>query len=157
MRGYTRDELIALTPHKYLAGGYLDDAGQERSELVSDYATAAATQLLAAECPAQELAFTYEAVRSAPPDHEGDPRARARAAVDEALATVSQMTRQTNNEGLVRWLDECVTAIRRPADVDAFLRHMGAVLRLCVMIASIPEPEQSDGSLEASSPDLPSP
>ena len=65
------------------------------------------------------------------------------------------MTRQTNNEGLVRWLDECVAAIRRPEDIDALLLHIQAVLRLYTVIAAIPAP--SDGSSAASSPPPSSP
>jgi hypothetical protein len=154
MRGYTKDELLALTPGLYLADGYLDETGRPRRELASDYATAAATQLLEAELAAQELAFTYEAVRFVLERHDEEPPGeRARAAVEEALETVTRMTRQTNNRGLVRWLDECVAAIRRPEDIDALLQHIQAVLRLYTVIASIPEPDPSDGSSVASSPD----
>jgi hypothetical protein len=157
MRNYTRDELLALTPEHYLAGGYLDDNGQPQRELATDYATAAATQLLTAELPAQELAFTYEALRFVLPNHDGPPGEQARAAVTEALETVTRMTRQTNNEGLVRWLDTCVAAIRRPADIDALLLHIQAVLRLYTAIAAIPEADPSDGSSVASSPEPSSP
>jgi hypothetical protein len=155
MRSYTRDELLALTPSHYLAGGYFDPSGQRRSELASDYATAAATQMLAAELPAQELSFTYEALRLALPHHEGPPRETARAALDEALAVVARMIRQTNNEGLVKWLRECVAAIQKPEDIDALLQHIQAVLRLYTLIAAIPEP--SDGSSPDSSPEQSSP
>jgi hypothetical protein len=155
MRSYTREELLALTPNQYLAGGYLDESGQRRGELASDYATAAATQMLAAELPAQELAFTYEALRAILPMHDGPPREHTRAAVDEALSLVTQMTHQTNNEGLVRWLDGLVAAVRGPADIDAMLQHIQAVLRLYTVIAAIPD--DSDGSLEDSSPASSSP
>jgi len=157
MRSYTREDLLALTPSQYLADGYLDEAGRPRRELATDFATAAATQLLAAALPAQELAFTYEALRFVLPSHEGPPRERTRAAVDEALATTTRMTRQTNNEGLVRWLDDCVAAIRRPEDIDALLHHMQAVLRLYTVIAAIPEPEPADGASAPSSPEPSSP
>jgi hypothetical protein len=157
MRNYTRGELLALTPDRYLASGYLDDNGQPRRELVTDYATAAATQLLAAELPAQELTFTYEALRFVLPNHDGPPRERARAALAEALETVTRMTRQTKNEGLVRWLDSCVAGIRQPADIDALLQHVQAVLRLYTLIAAIPEGEPLDGSSVASSPEPSSP
>ena len=159
MRSYTRGELLALTPSHYLAGGYLDESGQRRGELASDYATAAATQMLAAELPAQELAFTYEALRAILPMHDGPPTEHARAATAEALSLVTQMTRQTNNEGLVRWLDELVAAIRRPEDISAMMQHIQAVLRLYTVIAAIPDDpdDSSDGSLGASSPDSSSP
>jgi hypothetical protein len=155
MRSYTREELLALTPRRYLADGYLNAAGQPRSELSSDYATAAANQLMVAQLPAQELTFTFEALRAVLPMHDGPPRERARAAVDEALTVVTQMTRQTNNEGLVRWLDECVAAIRRPEDIDAMLSHMQAVLRLYTVMAAIPV--AAAASPESSSPASPSP
>jgi hypothetical protein len=156
MHGYTRDELLALTPSRYLADGYYDASGQWRGELASDYATAAATQLFVAELPAQELAFTFQALRLILPQHEGPPRDRANAALDEALETVTRMTRQTNNEGLVLWLRDCVTNIRKPEDIDALLRHMQAVLRLYTVIAAIPEPPDAspDGaSRDGASPD----
>ena len=155
MRSYTRDELLALTPSHYLADGYFDDVGQWRSELASDYATAAATQFLVAELPAQELAFTFQALRLILPQHDGPPRQKAQAALDEALETVTRMTRQTNNEGLVQWLRECVEEVEQPRDIDALIRHIQAVLRLYTVIAAIPEPpdeSSSDFSPEPSSP-----
>ncbi len=152
MPGYTRDELLALTPARYLADGYLDEAGHPRSGLTGDFATAATTRLLAADMPVQELAFTFEAWRLLLQGQEGAPAGQARAALDEALATVVRMIRQPNNKGLVTWLGECVAAIRQPGDIDALLLHMRSVLRLATVIASLPEPEP-DLSSDVSSPD----
>ena len=137
MPDYTRDELMALTPGRYLAAGYLDETGQPRAALSADYAIAAATQLGAADMPAQELAFTYEALRLLLDGQDVD---QARDALDEALATVVRMIRQTNNEGLVTWLGDCVAELRQPADIGALLGHIQAVLRLYAVIASLPEP-----------------
>jgi len=63
MQARTRDDLLTLTPDVYLRDGYRDAAGAVRPALLSDCATAAATQLLAAEASPQELALTLEGVR----------------------------------------------------------------------------------------------
>jgi hypothetical protein len=139
MRTYTREELLALTPEVYLSDGYLGRTGRPHPELVADFATAATEQLRLADLPSQELAFTYEALRLVLAQQEGSATERARAAVREALETVMRMTRQTNNEGLSKWLDACVAAIRRPEDIDALLQHMRAVLRLYTIMASLPD------------------
>jgi len=145
MRTYTREELLALIPEIYLCEGYLDRTGRPHPELAADFATAAAAQLRLADLSPQELAFTYEAVRLALAQQEGSATERARAGVREALEIVMRMIRQTNNEGLSKWLDACVAAIRRPEDIDALLQHMRAVLRLYTIMASLPD--DGDSSL----------
>ena len=45
---YDRKTLLALTPEKYLSGGYRDEHGKPRPELRALFATAASTQLEAA-------------------------------------------------------------------------------------------------------------
>jgi len=45
LREYTRKELLALTPAKYLAKGFVDAKGNLRFELQNSCATAAGTQL----------------------------------------------------------------------------------------------------------------
>jgi hypothetical protein len=150
MRTYTREELLALTPKVYLSDGYLGRTGRPHPELAADFATAAAAQLRLAKLSPQELAFTYEAVRLTLAQQEGSATERARAGVREALETVMRMIRQTNNEGLSKWLDACVAAVRRPEDIDALLQHMRAVLRLYTVMASLP-----DGG-DSSSPAQPS-
>jgi hypothetical protein len=149
LRETTRAELLARTPDQYLADGFLDADGQARRALLSGDATAAATQLAAAEASPQELAFTYEAIRALLPLHAGDARARLDAALAEALATVARMIRQPNNEGLITWARTCAGFVRGDADIAAFLAHMQAVLRLHALIAYAPSPEgppSEDGS-----------
>jgi hypothetical protein len=129
MREYSRTELLELTPAKYLADGFVDAAGKPRAELQTSFATAASTQLLDAELSPQELAFTYEALRQSLAVQEGPAPKRIQAALEEGLETVRGMIRQPNNPGLVKWLNECVAAVKAPADIDALLAHMLAVLR----------------------------
>lgn len=149
MREYTRDELLQLTPERYLQGGFLDQAGRPRGELQSDWATAAATQLLAAELAPQEFAFTVEALRMALSLHEGDgepPLERAVAALDEALAVVGRMIRQPNNEGLEEWLEACVAEVSRPEDIPALMEHVQAVQRQHAMFAAFAPDSPSSSS-----------
>jgi hypothetical protein len=130
MREYTREELLALTPAKYLAKGFVDGRGRPKPELQSEYATAAATQLLAGQLSPQELVFTFEALRQSLPLHSGAPPKRIKAALDEALETVRGLIRQPNNPALDKWINACAAAVKKPADIDAFLAHLQAVLRL---------------------------
>jgi len=151
MRAYGKDELLALTPARYLAGGYTDADGRPRPELLTSYATAAATQLLRAELAPQEFAFTFEALRQLlPMNADGAPRQRVEAALAEALTTVGRMIRQPNNEGLVSWSRECAAGIRQAGDIDLLLDHMQAVLRHYTVLASLPPPDApSPGSSPA--------
>lgn len=125
MPSYTREELLALTPARYL------EAGWDQRELTGEYATAACTQLAAAGLPPQELGFTLEAIKLLLPEHDDapTPAAQLREAVDEALLTVARAIQQPNNEGLLKWLSECTAHVRTEADVEAFLAHMTAVNR----------------------------
>jgi hypothetical protein len=145
MRDYTREELLALTPEVYLEEGYLDADGALRRELLSDYATAAATQLLAAELSPQELALTVEGVRQVLPLHEGTPAERLHAAVEEALMVVARAIRQPNNAGMVGWLGQCASVVETEAELDGFIAHLRAVVQLYGLIAGA-QPEASPPS-----------
>ncbi|HMF12928.1 MAG TPA: hypothetical protein VKE94_11500 [Gemmataceae bacterium] len=140
MREYTRDELLALTPARYLSNGFVDSGGKPRPELQTTYATAAGTQLLAAELSPQELAFTYEALRQSLPLHEGAPPQRIRATVDEALETVRGLIGQPNNPGLTKWINECAASVKGTSDIDAFMDHVLAVLRQYTVMVAFRKP-----------------
>jgi len=141
MQSRTRDDLLALTPDVYLRDGYLDAAGALRSELLSDCATGAATQLLAAEASPQELALTLEGVRQLlPVQGVAGAAAQLGAALDEALQVVAGAIRQPNNAGLVRWINACANGVRTEADVDGFLRHVEAALRQHALLAAMMPP-----------------
>lgn len=140
MQSYTRDDLLALTPDRYLHGGW------EQRELTAEYATAACAQLAAAGLPPQELGFTLEAIKLLLPEHDDapTPHAQLREAVDEALLTVARAIQQPNNEGLLKWLSECTAHVRTDADVQAFLAHMTVVNRqYAVSVALMPLDTQS--------------
>ena len=146
MREYTREELMGLTAERYLAEGFLDAAGEVRPELLGDYATAAATQLLAAELSPQELAFTVEAIRLLLPQHEDEaPADRLHASLEEALLTVARAIQQPNNGGMVHWLSECAAAVGTPAELDGFMEHLQAVMRLYALVAAS-QPDSSSSS-----------
>lgn len=147
MQGHSREELLALTPARYLSEGFLDEAGAPRPALRDDWATAAATQLLAAELAPQELTFTVEAFHIAVPMHaDKPPPAQAMVALQDALETVRRMIRQPNNQGLVTWARDCALQVRRPGDVAAMEEHMRAVQRLYGLLASLPQPPSSSPS-----------
>jgi hypothetical protein len=155
MRAYTRDELLQLTPAVYLAEGYVDAEGAVRPELQSSYATAAATQLLAAELSPQELALTVEGVLQILPLTEGSAEDRLHAALQESLLIVARAIRQANNGGLVNWLNECMIAVKSEADLDGFIAHIQAVRRLyALMVQSLPDSSGADSSgPDSSGPD----
>ena len=136
MREYTRAQLLELTPALYLEDGFVDRAGKPRPELQTGYATAAGIQLLVAQLSPQELAFTLEALRQCLPLHKGPVPQRVQAAIAEALDTVRGIIRQPNNPGLQKWINECATAVKQPADLEAFLLHFRAVLRQYSVIAA---------------------
>ena len=136
MRDYTREELLELSASRYLAEGWLDKLGKPLAALLTTYATAAATQFLAAELAPQEFAFTYEALKLALPMHAGTPPARIEGALDEALEVVRAMIRQPNHARLVQWLRDCAAAVKTAPDLDAFLEHAMAVLRQYSVIAA---------------------
>jgi hypothetical protein len=129
MREYSRKDLLALTPGKYLAKGFTDAKGKPKPELQTDYATAAATQLLAGKVSAQELAFVYEALRQTLPLHKGSPPEKIQPALEEALEIVRGMIQQPNNPALVKWIGACAAAVKRPQDINALVDHIQAALR----------------------------
>ncbi len=133
--GPSREELLGLVPEVYLANGYLD-GGRLRPELRTLWASAAAAQLGYRNLAPQELAFTYEALRTLLSQTGGPAPERAETALDDALAATARLISQDNNEGLVVWLEDCVAAVRTDADVEALLLHVLAVLRLYSVSAS---------------------
>ncbi len=147
MQARTRDELLALTPDRYLREGYLDREGTLRPALLADYATAAATQLMAAEASPQELSLTLEGVRQLLPLQDGDAAAaRLDAALDEALEVTSSAIQQPNNEGLAEWISACADGVRTEADLEAFLEHVEAVLRQHALLAAMLPPDSASSS-----------
>ncbi len=148
MRDFTRAELLALTPERYLAGGYHDAAGQIRRELRGEYATAAATQLLTAQVSAHEFSLTIEAILQVLPLHD-EPAAdqRLAAALEEALLVVARAIQQDNNEDLVDWLIICATAVTDRADLAAFLTHVQVVSRQYSILAALQLPDSPSSSL----------
>lgn len=124
----SRETLLALTPDVYLRSGFRED-GRIRARLTGDYATAAAVQLEEAEVAPQELSFLFEAIKQALPLHHGDAAPRLRGALQEAYETAREIIGQTNNPGLVKWVDACAAHVVSTTDVDDFIIHLQATLR----------------------------
>ena len=144
MRDFTRQQWLQLRPETYLADGWLDAQGRLIPDFTGDYATAAATQLMAAECSPQELALTYEGIRQLLPVHEGPPRDRLFAAFEETLLVVARAIRQPNNGGLVDWISDCAAIVETQAELEGFMRHIQAVMRLyAIMVAAMPDDSSS--------------
>lgn len=148
MQNYTRAELLALTPSKFLAEGWLDEGGAVRRPLTGEYATAVANQLLEGELSPQELAFTIEAIRQHLPLYSGPPRERFAQALEAALETVARLIRQPNNESLVRWLQACAARVQAEKDIEALDAHMGAVLRQYAVLAAFSSEPASPPSIQ---------
>ena len=144
MPSMTREELLALTPDRYLAAGWTAPDGTPRRELVGIDATATSTRFLDAQLSPQELALPGEAVRQILP------KVRAHDAAMEALGLVAGAIRQPNNQVLARWLIDCADAVRTEADLAAFLAHLQATERQYGLIAGMSSPPSP-------SPSTPSP
>ena len=133
----TREDLLAMTPEVYLAQGYLTADGTPRPILTGQAASAAATQLLAAEVSPQELGFTVDAIRLLLEPQQDDPiRERVRAALEETVSLVARTIRQPNNAGLWRWLSACAAPVTSAAELGAFLTHLQAVYRLYTLLVA---------------------
>lgn len=125
-----QEDLLARTPDRYLADGFVDGSGAIRPDLLGVDATAAGVQLLAADAAPQELGFTLGALTLLTAQHErGSAPQRLSSALGEALATVARAIQQPNNAGLVQWLDACRARVATEADLQAFLKHFEAVNR----------------------------
>ena len=134
---YDRKTLLALTPEKYLAGGYHDEHDKPRSELRGVFATAAATQLEASETSPQELGATLDALGMVLPLHEGDAHGRCAEACDEALLTVASALGKENNPGIAAWLGACAAAVQTEDDIAALLDHFRSVVRQYAVITAL--------------------
>lgn len=145
LRAYSRKDLLALTPDRYLAGGF-DDA----DALAGEFASAAAAQLLEGEVAPQELAFTAAAFDETLEMHDGTPREQAEAAINEALEVVARLIRQPNNERLAQWLEDCAAHVTKPGDLAALQAHLDAVLKQYTVVASF-SPEEPSSSPAAPS------
>lgn len=135
---YDRKTLLALTPEKYLSGGFRDEHGKPRPELRSVFATAAATQLEQAEVSPGELGATFEALKMVLPLHEESPaEVRAARACEEALMTVASMHDQDTNPGVAAWLNACAAAVKSEDDIPVLVDHVQAVVRQYALIVSM--------------------
>lgn len=100
-------------------------------------ATAGAIQLEASETSPQELRATLEALKQVLPHYEVPPSTRLQDAAADALEVVRDMYHIQNNPGIVKWLLACIPAVRTEPDVDAFLQHFEAVVRIYGVIVAM--------------------
>ena len=130
--------MLARTPERYLAGGWLDAGGAVRAGLRGADATGAAMHLMAAGVAPQELGFTVAALTLVLPQHEeSGVGEKLAAALTEALATVARAIQQPNNQGLTGWLGACAARVATEADLEAFMGHVTAVDRQYTMIVAM--------------------
>ena len=138
----TRDDLLRQTPEVYLADGYLAPDGMLRPTLTGEAASAAATQLLAAELSPQEFGLTVAFIDQLLPVHaEPMPPERLHATLEETAALVARTIQQPNNAGLWSWISACAAAVGTAAELDGFLAHLTAVNRLYTLLVAMPPPE----------------
>ena len=119
---------------------YRSGPTRSRPELRDAEAVAVTTQMTAAQLSPQEMAFTWEAIRAWLPRQQGVAPERLATALAAAFATVAGMIRQSNNQGLIDWCRACAAFVTTEADIEAFVEHMRAVLRLYALIAALPPP-----------------
>jgi hypothetical protein len=105
-----RTELLALTPNRYLSGGFRTAAGLAHRELTSTWAMAAAEQLRAQGVTAERL--------------------------DPVVAEAARTTAAPASGPGAEWLRACVEQVRADADHEPFRQHLAAVLRLLALAES---------------------
>lgn len=119
----SREQLLALTPGRYLAGGFRNERGEERSELTALWALAAAEQLIEAGVNAQDFekaaGVAAAAIKAPPPGPGGSWEDPIREALDACPASPKAKG----------FITELMFALKEPADVPALAHHVGAVLR----------------------------
>jgi hypothetical protein len=104
-----RQELLALTPARYLAHGYRDEKGLARAELGTLWAAAAVEQLRAAGVSAAML----------------DPVV--------ARATAKGSAAPGGSAPEAAFVRACREQVHGAADLPAFAQHLAAVLRLLAL------------------------
>jgi hypothetical protein len=133
----TPEQLLALTPQRYLAKGWLDANGQPLAPLSSGYALAACQQLLQAQVSPQEVGAVLSAFDILLPLYRDTAHQRLPMVTEDALGSVRSTLGQTNHPGLLAWLEPCVLAVKTEADLAAFMAHLRAVTQqYAALIAS---------------------
>lgn len=125
----SRDELLAMTPQRYLAAGWRDGAGRVHAYLGGSCALAACAQLEEAQVSPQELGATLQAFEQVLPYYGADPAPRLSMATQEVLELVAATLGQTTHPGLLAWLQPCILSVRDADDLRAFLLHLRSVVR----------------------------
>lgn len=135
----TRDELAQLRPLTHLRGyGCLDESGEPRKDLTGTFATAACITFENGELAPQELATVYEAIKQClEASNEKDPAERFRQAVDHALDVCAELLNKEINDSLVDWIYEWFPLIESATCIDAFLKHMNAVVKQYAVVMGL--------------------
>lgn len=133
----TREQLLALTPKRYLAKGWFDVNGQPWAQMNAGYALAASLQLERARASPQEVGAVYQAYQQLLPLYEVNTAERLTEISQDALDLVVSTLGQPNNPGLLAWLEPCVLAVHDMHDLQAFFGHFKVVLQqYAALIAS---------------------
>lgn len=138
-RNITPDELVELRPLRFLRGqGPTNDEGKPRDDLTGLFASAACTTFERAELSPQELATTYEAVKQCLGiSDEPKPGPRFRKGVDHALDVCAELLAKEPNDALVDWIYEWFPLVESDAGIEAFHKHMNAVVTQYALIQSL--------------------
>ncbi|HZN92588.1 MAG TPA: hypothetical protein VFB81_07775 [Myxococcales bacterium] len=123
----SREQLLALVPGRYLAGGFRDERGEERPELTALWALAAAEQLLEAGVNPGDFenaaSVAVRALDAPPPGPGGSWDEPIREALDACTASPKAKA----------FMAELLFALKNPADIPPLAHHTGAVLRLLAL------------------------
>ncbi len=121
----SREQLLALTPARYLVQGYRDDEGHARAELSTLWPLAAAEQLKAKQVTAQALEQAIAKVAQAA--HRGATEAKP---LKDSVASVAGPAAE--------FVTSCVSAVRAAEDVPVMLQHLNQVLQLVALESVLP-------------------
>jgi hypothetical protein len=127
----TPEQLLELTPARYLAGGFRDERGEERAELTSLWALAAAEQLREKGVTPQDFeqaaGVAAWALKAPPPGPGGAWDDALREALDACPASAKAKG----------FISELMFALKAPADLQPLAHHVGAVLRTLALKSAL--------------------
>lgn len=127
----SRDQLLALSPRRYLASGYRTEDGATRDELEQLWALAAAEQLRSAGVAMDELERVCGALGRCLRSSATVPADKLYARLDEALESAKP------GPALRQLAEAWIEAVRAPSDLMPLVRHLSAVLRTRAMLEAL--------------------
>lgn len=134
---YTRQDLLALSPQQYLAGGYFAGPGdaEPRTELQGTWALASAERLNQARIPDQLLDQALADLQEA-----GDRLESAKTSFASHLPGLRALARKpayAAHPVLADLLTRCLAAVQEPRDLAACTAHLDKINGLAALTSTL--------------------